>query len=111
MNQAIGQRGLAVVDVGNNGEVADVIHKPAKRSPSIENERVNRGSHKKGSARGRSLPLLWHFSRFYGLFSGRDGYPLRLIVANHQQCGGTGLVQLGNNLGVLRGSGDGKRAV
>src|SRR5690606_19899666 len=32
LNQPVGQSRLAVIDVGNDGKIADVIHKPAKEA-------------------------------------------------------------------------------
>jgi hypothetical protein len=54
MNQAIGKGGFAVVDMSNDGEVADVIHKPERRGPPDYMSDI-KGSMRKGRAEGAPL--------------------------------------------------------
>src|SRR5690606_32029254 len=76
-----------------------------------EKERRQRPEHMLGAAcsglRYRALlSALRHFSRFYGLFSRSDGYPLGLFAAHDQQRRGARLVKAGHDLGVLVRAGD-----
>src|SRR5690606_33919480 len=57
MDQAIGKRGFTVVDMGNDGKVADVIHKPAKRS-SAQPEQYLENDNKKAPGAARTYPLV-----------------------------------------------------
>jgi hypothetical protein len=44
LDEAVGQRGLAVVDVGDDAEVADVVHGPLELRPTSKERRKRQSS-------------------------------------------------------------------